>query len=537
MRWDLLAVNGEVVMDESSRSDASPRPEPSPALQTRASDRSIVLAAKGGGVTFVGGIYRYGARLLIGILLARFLGAEQYGLYALAFSAITVAAGIAALGLAPALVRYVSVSAGRRDTAGLWGALQVGLGLTTIASLLVGIALFVLATPIAEELFDEPRLVPLLRLGGLMIPFLAMGNALAAATRGFNKMQYTVIAQKISQPTIRLVLIVALALAVGLNAANALAAHVLAAAIVLGLLLYFLNGLFALWRPLQAGRRNPRQMLRFSLPVYVTRLIKDFGGNIQTLMLGAFHAVTTVGIFTVASRVNMTGRMFQQSIATTSAPIVSGLYDQGKRVQLARFYQTMTKWTFTVNVPLFLIIQLFPGAILSIFGREYVGGATALTILAWGNLVDAATGICGVVIDMTGKTGLKLVNAIAVFGLLVGLNLLLIPRWGLVGAAVAAAIATTIRNLLPLAQVYVLYRMLPYNLSFLKPIAAGLAAWAAAWVVRRSFFSTESLLHTIVNVAILLAVYAGMILLLGLSEEDRAVLTRIGGRLRARFQR
>jgi O-antigen/teichoic acid export membrane protein len=533
----VLAVDGEGVMDTPSRSEASPRPDPSPTIQRRTSDPNIFLAAKGGGVTFAGALFAYGSWLLIGILLARFLGADQYGLYTLALSPITIAAGFAGLGLAPALVRYIPIFAGRRDTEGLWGTLQVGLGLTMVASLLVGIGFFALATLLAVELFNEPRLVPLLRLGSLMIPLMAMSSMLSAATRGFKKMQYTVISQKISQPAIRLVLIVALALFVGLNAANALAAYLLALAIVATMLFYFLNRLFALRRPLRAGRRNPREMLSFSLPVYLTRLIKTFRGSIQMLLLGAFHAVTTVGVFAVASKVNMIGKMFHESIVTTSAPIVSDLYDKGKHAQLSRFYQTMTKWTFTVNLPLFLIVQLFPGAILSIFGREYVGGATALSILAWGNLVDASTGICGVVIDMTGKTGLKLVNTIAVFGILLGLKLLLTPRWGLLGAATAVATANAAINLLRLAEVYVLYRLLPYNVGFLKPVVAGLIALAAGWTLNQWFLTKETLVSVAINITLLLAVYLAAILLLGLDQEDRAVLNHIGGRLKARFQR
>lgn len=161
----------------------------------------------------------------------------------------------------------------------------------------------------------------------------------------------------------------------------------------------------------------------------------------------------------------------------------------------------------------------------------------ALTILAWGNLVDAGTGICGVVIDMTGKTGLKVVNALATFGLLVGLNLLFIPSWGLVGAAVASAAARAAVNLFRLGQVFVLYRLLPYNWSFLKPVMAGLAALATGWIMRTWVLTQENLLSAAINVAVLVAVYAGAIVLLGLDEEDRAVLSRIGGRLKAKFRR
>ena len=517
--------------------ETTPSPDTTTSSQSHTSDRSILLAAKGGGVSFAGSIFAYGIRLILGILLARLLGAEQFGLYTLSLSAIAITAGLAGLGLAPALVRYVAIFVKRRDTARLWGTLQVGLGLTMIVSLGVGIGLYALAPIIAERLFDEPRLVPLLRLGSLVIPFLVLGNQFAAATRGFNKMQYTVIAQSISQPMIRLVMLVVVALVIGLNAANALAVYILSVIVVFTILFYFLNRLFNLRRPLHTARRNLRQMLSFSLPIYGTRLIKTFGGNIQTLLLGSFQAITTVGVFAVAGRVNMIGRMFHLSIVTTSAPIISGLYDQGKKEQLARFYQTMTKWTFTVNLPLFLILQLFPGAILSIFGREYVGGAMALTILAWGSLVDAATGICGVVIDMTGKTGLKLVNVIAVFAIAVGLNLLLIPRWGLIGAAVASTTATVVVNLIRLAEVYVLYRLQPYNVSFLKPVAAGLVALASAWIISQLFPTEPSLIYVGFVTTIILAVYAGMILLLGLSQEDRAILAHLGGRLRVKFNK
>lgn len=501
------------------------------------SERSIVLAAKGGGITLVGAIFEYGSWMVIGILLTRFLGAEQYGLYALTLSSITIATGLASLGLAPALVRYVSVFVGRGDTAKTWGTLQVGLGLTAIASLVVGIGLFALAVPIAKGLSDEPKLVPLLRLGSVMIPFMALSSVLAAATQGFKTMQYAVIAQKISQPLIRLVLVVVLALVLGLNAANALGAHFVAVATVFAMLLHFLNRLFPLRRPLRVGRRSPAQVLSFSLPIYFTRLINTFRRNIQTLALGAFQAVTTVGLFAVAGKVDLVGRMFHHSIITASAPIVSDLYDQGNRAQLARFYQTVTKWTFTANLPLFLILQSFPSALLSIFGQEYVGGAVALTTLAWGNLVEAGTGICGVVIEMTGRTRLKLVNALAALGVLLGLNLLLIPRWGLIGAAAASATANAAINLLRLAEVYLLYGLLPYNVGFLKPLMAGLIALMLSRTMRRWLPSEETLVFIALKIVLLLAAYAAAIVLLGLDQEDRAVLSYLGRRLRARFQR
>jgi O-antigen/teichoic acid export membrane protein len=274
-------------------------------------------------------------------------------------------------------------------------------------------------------------------------------------------------------------------------------------------------------------------MLRFALPIYLTSLIGIFGANIKTVLLGALNTVTSVGIFAAASQINTVGQLFHGSIVTASAPIVSELYDQGEREQMGRFYQTVTKWTFTMNLPLFLIVLLFPVPILSIFGKSFVSGASALTVLAWANLVNTGTGICGSVLEMTGNTSLKLINSIVTFALTLGLNALLIPHWGLMGAATASLAASATINLLRLFEVFVLFRLLPYNVSFVKPVTAGIVALAVALAIRQSFPTEVNLVYTAMNVTILLAVYVSAILLLGLSEEDRTVLARVGRRVSA----
>ena len=512
-------------------SSATPRSRTSSSSLPAAPAQNVLAAARGGGITFTGMLFHYGVRLVIGIVVTRLLGSEKYGLYSLAQTAFEVVAGLALLGLTSALVRYISSFSSQEDAPGVWGALQVGVGVPTILSVLFGAGLCLAAGPIAERMFHEPELAPLLRLAGLAVPFLTLGQMLAAATRGFKSMRHTVIAQNISQPLIKLVLVAALAIA-GLNATKALSAYIVSVIVTTVMLLYFLNSLFSLKRPLRAARHNTREMMKFALPLYVTDLINTFRSNIQTLLLGTMNTVTTVGIFSVASQVNLIGRAFHQSIVTVSMPIVSELYGRGEREPLARFYQTMSKWTFTLNLPVFLITLLFPGPILSIFGREFVEGATALLILAWGNLAVSSTGICGVVLDMTGNTVFTMANTIVLSVLTIGLNVLLIPRWGVVGAATATMVSVLLVNLLRIVEVYVLFRFLPYNRSFVKPVVAGLVAAAVSWAVLQVFHTKAHLIYTAMNALLLYAVYVGMIWLLGLSSEDRAVLARLYARLR-----
>jgi O-antigen/teichoic acid export membrane protein len=224
-------------------------------------------------------------------------------------------------------------------------------------------------------------------------------------------------------------------------------------------------------------------------------------------------------------------------VTTAARPILAELYDRKELEQMGRLYQTSTKWMFTLNFPIFLAMVLFPIPLMSVFGKSFVGGATALAILAWAKLIDVGTGMCGAVLDMSGYTKLKLVNTIVQLVLSLTLNFLLIPRWGIVGAATAALVNISVINLLRLIEVYIVLRLLPYNLSFLKPIAAGLVALALILTIGWWFPVGANFIYAAIHIAILFAVYAGLVLLLGLSAEDRLILARLRRRTSAKWSK
>ena len=89
-------------------------------------------------------------------------------------------------------------------------------------------------------------------------------------------------------------------------------------------------------------------------------------------------------------------------------------------------------------------------------------------ILAVSSLILVGTGMGGIILDMGGHTRLKLLNSVLRLATFLALDLLLIPRWGVVGAAVAALAGESLVNLLRLGEVYYLFRLLPYNRSFLR---------------------------------------------------------------------
>ncbi len=512
------------------------QPDNAGKVKTKSFERNVLQTAKGGSFLAAGRLFEFASRFVIAFMLARLLGAEDYGLYNLAISAAVIVASIASLGMDDGLVRYVAMQNGERDEEAVWGTLQIGIGISACLSVLLGFVLFLLAEPIADFVFHEPQLAPLLKLFSLFLPVLTLSNILVAAARGFKRMDLSALAENVIQFVIRMILI-GILLIIGLD--------VFVASIVFGIselaatvaLIYLLHRHFSFKRPFRQARREFREIITFSIPFWLTGMLTKFRKNLQTILLGTFSTVLSVGVFSIVSKVNLLGRISYLSIITSVKPILADLHRKEKMAEMGRLYQTATRWTFMFNLPIFLVMVLFPSQILSIFGSSYVGGATALIVLAFAELANAGTGICGSIVDMTGYTKVKMFNSILWVGLLLACNLLLIPQWGVLGAATATLIATASVNLLRVIEVWLLLQMQPYNRTFLKPVIAALAAVLSFELMNFILPAENALIITILHIVVVTGVYGGLLFVLGLAPEDKFVFSRFFRQITGVFTR
>ncbi|HET7582056.1 MAG TPA: flippase [Candidatus Limnocylindria bacterium] len=488
-------------------------------------DRHVVLAAKGGGMVFAGRLFVWGTRFGMAVLLARTLGADQYGLYNVTLTIATLGSAFSVIGLDSALIRYVAVYSRRSDRQGVLGTLRVGIGLPMLVSGGAALILLLLAAPIAS-LAGDTRLEPLIRIGAVLVPAMVSNSLLAAALQGAQRIGWAVLAEQFAQPTVRLAILLVL-VAVGMTPEGAVTASTLATLAATALLLWFVQRQIS-WDGIAGEvRSEPGTMLRFSLPVYFSNLVNTFGGNLQTLLLGAMASMAKAGVFGIANQVMMVGAIFHSAVVQASMPIFAELQDSEDRSRLNALYRTTSKWTFTLNLPFFLLAVLMPEAVLGIFGSDFTSGATALTILAFASLTNAATGTSGAILDMTGHTSVKLVNSTLSVGLAIVLNLLLIPPMGVTGAAIASLGSVATVNLLRVGEVAWLVHVGPYDRSWVKPVIAGLASAAVGWALLLGLRHVTGLLIRSVVAALALAVtYIVVLLVLGLSDDDRTIVSR-----------
>jgi O-antigen/teichoic acid export membrane protein len=253
---------------------------------------------------------------------------------------------------------------------------------------------------------------------------------------------------------------------------------------------------------------------------------------IPIFMLGYFATAEAVGIFSAVYRTALLVQGILLSFNTIFAPIISDLHHRREDSKLESLLKVVTKWAFSLSLPALLLLIAFSQEVLGFFGSGFVVGAASLIVLSIGQLVNSVTGSLGLMINMSGRSKITLLNSTLHLLLQAGLCLLLIPKHGILGAALASAISTVFLNAIQLLQVYFVLGMHPFRIEFLKPVAAGGGAWLVLSLARASILQTDnSVLLLVLGFSIFLAVYGLALCGLGFDEEDKAVLQRIRARL------
>jgi O-antigen/teichoic acid export membrane protein len=245
-------------------------------------------------------------------------------------------------------------------------------------------------------------------------------------------------------------------------------------------------------------------------------------------MLGILGTTEGIGIYSATFKLISIGIMFSNSILMISAPIISDIYTREEGThQLQLFIQTITRWSVLLNIPVFLTLVLFSESLLTIFGEEFTAGTTALSILAFGFLISAIAHSSGTAIKMTGYTRLSFVNSVIFVCINLALDLLLIPSWGVTGAALAVTLAIVVVNVLRLSEVYYLLRIIPFNVKFLKPITAGVLTLIITYLVITLLSTQDTIFQVIIGMFVLWSSYIIIVVLLKFSKEDLMVMKKV----------
>src|SRR6185369_7360592 len=242
-----------------------------------------------------------------------------------------------------------------------------------------------------------------------------------------------------------------------------------------------------------------------------------------------------LGVYASCVRVALAMVLFLTAVAYVFSPFVADLHARGERDRLDRLFKSITRWTVAGTIPILLLMLLAPAAILRLFGGEnFTSGTTALRILVIGQAINVSVGAAGFVLIMAGRTGWDLtVYAVSAFLDLV-LSLILVPKFGINGAAAAQAITIGLSNWLRLGLVRKYVGIFPWDKPYAR-LAVPAAVCAIAMLAAQAVLPGKKWLLELIGIGLAGAiVYVPVLLRFGLTEGERVALRNGLAKVRGR---
>jgi O-antigen/teichoic acid export membrane protein len=496
--------------------------------------RDLKAIAHGGGALLFASAFGNGLSYAFGIFLARTLGAEEFGLYALALTIFNMVSLTVVFGMDMGAMKFVSHHLAEGQRAKARETLIVAASLAFGSGLVAAIGLAWFAHPIAVTLYNKPDLVLSLICFATAIPLGTLTIVLLSTLQAFQNVGYTILIKYLWEPIGKFVL-AAIMLWAGFHLLGVLISIVLTFAVSAILSIYAVYRLefsrsdsFRVW-----NMREARTLLAYCFPLVISNLFGVVASRSDILILGYWTTAQEVGIYLAAFQTAAIMALVLNAFGTSLGPIMSRAWSQQDRGRISDSYQAVSRLSMMVALPIFCCFILFASDILAIFGSEFSRGSAALMILAAGQVFNTATGSANTVLLMSGHSRLVMTNTVIMGVALLAATATIIPFWGMTGAAIAASTTFILTNLIRVFQVWRLHQVQPYTWEQAKPIAAAAAATGITLILHKSAL----LLPSPVLGLTLGALYLSGVWLLGISRQDRLVFESLVARGKASLRR
>ncbi|UCC84110.1 MAG: flippase [Gemmatimonadota bacterium] len=400
---------------------------------------------QGASVAFVLKALAAGLTFGFNVLVGRTLGADGAGLYFLSLTVVTIATVFGRVGLDNAVLRHIATGAATSDWHSVQGVRRKALTLAFGASVVAGVATFLLAPWLSESLFSKPELTRPVRWMTLAVVPMVFVILQAEMLKGLKRIFASQLVHGVLVPGLALLGLYLLGTKYGVR--GPIWAYT-GAAVVSALV-----GLFFWWRStppfrIGGGHFPTRRLLDSSIPLFLVASTDLIMAWVGIFALGVWGTKADVGVFSMASRTALLISLVLIAVNTIAAPKFAALYGKSDMEALESTAVRSTWLMLAFASPVLILFLLIPGWVMGLFGPEFVVGAVPLMILALGQFVNVATGSVAYLLMMSGHERLVRNNVAAAAILNVILTVILVPIAGIVGAAIATAVSLAAKNLI-----------------------------------------------------------------------------------------
>tara|TARA_Y100000034_G_scaffold122391_1_gene167782 strand:- start:2405 stop:3946 length:1542 start_codon:yes stop_codon:yes gene_type:complete len=468
-------------------------------MEDKETNKNLKILAKSATIVLIGVLFSKFFTYIYRVVVARSFGPETYGTYSLAINILSLFIAISLLGFDNGLIRFVSMSRGKKDPKNeIKHLLKFVFKISFTLSILLGISLFLLAEKISLNIFNDPSLVFFLQVFSALIPIGVLTAFFLSVLNAYEKINWYSFIENISKSSLN-ILFLAIFIVLGFKSDSIVYSYLFK-----GLAVLFLTYIiFRKHIPLRKTKTllNQKEIndlnksfTSYSIPLLFFTVTMFAFSWVDSFSLGYLKNSSAVGFYNAAVPIALLLNIAPQLFLKLFLPIISREYAKERFNTIKDLSKQVGKWIFMINIPLFSLIFLFPGSFINLFfGKEYLVAETALRFLSLSAILFSVFRVSNRLIAMIGKTKRLFTDTIIALILNLVLNAILIPMpsifgidnsIGINGAAIATTTSTTFLGLLFLFRAKKQMSIIPLKRKMINLLFSAFVASALTLFLR-----------------------------------------------------
>jgi O-antigen/teichoic acid export membrane protein len=461
------------------------------------------------------------------IFLGRIYGAKVTGIFILALATVDVVSKLGILGLDRGILTIGAKKHQEKDETGFYRSVAQALIIGFGATLLMVVGINALAEFIAHRFYQQDELLTPLKTMSIGMFFWMVSAILLFTTRSVRIMKYEVYTKSLVEPLVLMIAAVAFYyISPGISGlSQAFLLSVVAGSVSS---IYFFGKTFSFKKLFRQFFKLPGllEVAKFATPIGFYDLLNLLLQRIDVFMLGRFAPSSQLGVYGIAQSIAFGAKKIRQSFDPILIPVISSRYQEGNHEAIRLHYQNVTRWILILNLAVLGLFVFAAKPALALFGKDFQGGDTALILLTSAVVLNGVLGVSELFI-LIDRPLINLMNTIGTIIMSIVLNLLLIPRWGMEGAAAAMLISYFVMNVARITEVIVLYRIHPFTMFHLRAVAASAVSLSIASILSFTPPVSDSLLLQFFTGVFYVILYFMLLLIIGPANEEAEVAQRL----------
>jgi len=431
------------------------------------------------------------------IIIARNFGPEIYGLFSLALIIFLWSISLSSFGIYEGIVRFVSFYRGKKDWSKINYLFRLAIFILFCFSIIFGLALYYFSDILANSLFHNLSLILFLKPLSFVIPLYVLSYAFLAVIQAFEKAKAYSFISDVLRSFFQVGSLFILILIFGTKSGLIIISY------IIGILIIFFSSYFYCKNKIQVvfnkGNINKKikakirgDLFSYSWPLIFSSTLLILFTSIDSVFVGYFRDAFDVGIYNAAIPIAMLLTFFPFLFIRLFYPMINREFSRKNFGMIKELSKQVEKWIFMIGLPLSMIMILFPGEIITLlFGADYILAESVLKILAIGTFFYSMSLIPYNLLLMNGKSKIILLNIIIVSVLNIILNILLIPKYGLEGAAFSTTFSFVVLTLMYFIQIKSYASFVPLRRKMINSVIS-MSIPALIIIYIRQFLPTDS---------------------------------------------